>query len=131
MVWILIRTNVLSVLIWVEYICKSYQQTTNIAASKERVKQKLQYCNFGIFRENFILAYSVKTHICNVENSQKGRDLPISVNDRVISPIREDFIFTKLNFVYAKFRENKTLAKIFEFTVIVLISGEIVSCVNI
>ena len=34
----------------------------------------------------------------------------MSVNDRVISPFREDFIF-------AKFRENKTIAKIPELTV--------------
>ena len=33
----------------------------------------------------------------------------ILVNDRVISPIREDFIFTKLR----KFRENKTFAKLY------------------
>ena len=51
---------------------------------------------------------SVKTHICEVKNSQQGRDLHISVKDRVISPIREDFIFA-----YAKFHKNKTLAKIF------------------
>ena len=36
--------------------------------------------------------------------------LPISINDRVILPFREDFIITK-------FRENKVLAKISEFTV--------------
>ena len=37
----------------------------------------------------------------------------------MISPFRKDFIFTKLRlFEAAKFRENKTLAKISEFTVI-------------
>ena len=36
--------------------------------------------------------------------------LPISINDWVILPIREGFIITK-------FRENKVLAKISEFTV--------------
>ena len=41
-------------------------------------------------------------HICNIKNSRQGHDLPISENDREISPICE---------------ENKTLAKIFEFTV--------------
>ena len=39
----------------------------------------------------------------------------ISVNDRVISPFRE--VFISRNFAYVKFRENKTLAKISEFTV--------------
>ena len=42
-------------------------------------------------------------------------DLPISVNDRVISAFRE-ILFSR-NFAYAKFRENKTVAKIFQFTV--------------
>ena len=54
------------------------------------------YCKFGNFRENFTFANSVKTHICAVKNSRQGRDLPISVNERVISPIHEGFIFTKL-----------------------------------
>ena len=44
---------------------------------------------------------------------RQKHDLPISVNVRVISPFHEGFIFTKL----AKFRENKILAKISEFTV--------------
>ena len=35
-----IRTDVLSVLIWVQTICKGYQQTTKVAADKERVKLK-------------------------------------------------------------------------------------------
>ena len=37
-VWIQIRTDTLSVLIWVQTVCKGYQQTTNVAASEERVK---------------------------------------------------------------------------------------------
>ena len=40
-------------------------------------------------------------------------DLPISVIDRVISPLSEDFIFAKLRIC-----ENKTFAKITEFTVV-------------
>ena len=46
-------------------------------------------------------------HIFSTLKSRQGRDLPISV----ISPIREDFIFTKL-------RDDKTLAKISECTVL-------------
>ena len=38
--------------------------------------------------------------------------VPILVNDRVISPFREDFIFLKLRIAYAKFRENKTLENV-------------------
>ena len=37
MVWIQIRTEVLLVLIWVQTVCKGYQQTTKVAANKERV----------------------------------------------------------------------------------------------
>ena len=31
MVWIQIRTDVLSVLIWIQTVCKCYQLTTNVA----------------------------------------------------------------------------------------------------
>ena len=46
----------------------------------------------------------------DIKKSRVWYDLPISVNDRVISPFCEGFIFTKF--------ENKTLAKISEFTVL-------------
>ena len=39
-VWIQIRRDVLSGLIWVQTICKGYQQTTKVATIGERVKQK-------------------------------------------------------------------------------------------
>ena len=39
MVWIQIRTDVQSVLIWVQTVCKGYQLTTRVAASKEELKQ--------------------------------------------------------------------------------------------
>ena len=39
MVWIQIRTVILSVLIWVQNVCKGYQQTTKFPASKERVNE--------------------------------------------------------------------------------------------
>ena len=39
MVWIRIRSHVLSVLIWFETVCKGNQQTTKVAASMEQVKQ--------------------------------------------------------------------------------------------
>ena len=54
------------------------------------------YCKSGNFRENFIFTNSVKRHICDAKNSRLGHDLPVSVNDRVISPFLEDLIFTKL-----------------------------------
>ena len=57
----------------------------------------------------------MKRHISDVKNSRLRQDLPISINDRVILPIRECF-FSR-NFAYEKFLENKVLAKIPEFTV--------------
>ena len=45
-----------------------------------------KYCKFG---DNFIFANYVKRHICAVKNSQLGHDLPLSGNDRVISPFRK------------------------------------------
>ena len=39
--WIQVRTDVLLVLIWVQTVCKGYQQTTKVAASKERVQIQL------------------------------------------------------------------------------------------
>ena len=55
------------------------------------------YCKFRNFPENFIFANSAKRHICHVENSRIGHDLPTSVNDRVISAFCEGLIFTKLH----------------------------------
>ena len=55
------------------------------------------YCKFGNFRETLILAIHVKSRILDVKNSRLGCDLPISVDDRVILPFREGFIFTKLH----------------------------------
>ena len=43
MVWIQIRTDVPSFLIWVQTVCKGYQQTTKVAASKDRIKG-IFYC---------------------------------------------------------------------------------------
>ena len=88
-----------------------YHLYSNINTYFELVKH-FSYCKFRDFGENFIFVNSVKRHICEVKNTQLRHDLPASVNDRVILPFREGYIFT-----YAKFHEIKTLAKIFEFTV--------------
>ena len=42
-IWIQIRTDILSVLIWVQTVTKGHQQTTNVAASKERVNVILSF----------------------------------------------------------------------------------------
>ena len=64
----------------------------------------VQYCKF----ENFAIILFSLIDILATLNIREY-DLPISVNNRVISPFHKGFI--------AKFRENKTLAKISEFTV--------------
>ena len=51
-----------------------------------------KYCKLGIFCENFIFANSVKRHICNDKILRLRHDLPISVNDRVISPFGRGFL---------------------------------------
>ena len=53
-------------------------------------------CKFGNFRDNVIFVKSSKRHIRNVKNLGLVHALPISVNVRVISPLRKGFIFTKL-----------------------------------
>ena len=78
---------------------------------------KSRLCKFGNFRGKFIFANSIKMKICDVNSSRLGHDLSISVNDRVISPIREGIILTKLR-IFICFRKSKTLAKISEFTVL-------------
>ena len=54
------------------------------------------YCKFENFHENFIFANSIKIYISQAKNSRLGHDLLTSVNDRVISPFPEGFIFSKL-----------------------------------
>ena len=54
------------------------------------------YFRFGNFRENFVLANSIKRLTSDVKNLRLRQDLPISINVRVILPFREGFIFTKL-----------------------------------
>ena len=69
-----------------------------ISAGNLRMKtlMKYVYCKSGNFCENFNFTNSVKRHICDAKNPRLAHDLHISVIDRVISPFREDFIFTKL-----------------------------------
>ena len=71
------------------YVTPSNEKNNNIISGSTVFMQLCQYTeNFGKFLHNFIFPKSVKTHNCDIENSRLGRDLPISVNDRVISPIK-------------------------------------------
>ena len=42
------QSDILSVLIWVQTVCKGYQQTIKVAASKERVKEDKMKANVYI-----------------------------------------------------------------------------------
>ena len=53
--------------------------------------------NSEIFARILFSRIALKRHICDVNNSCLGQDLPISVNDRVISPFHEGLILTKIN----------------------------------
>ena len=50
-----------------------------------------------------MFANSVKRDICDVKNSRLGYDLPRSINDRMISTFRKDFILRKIK-LSRKFR---------------------------
>ena len=75
----------------------------------------LIWSSIGNIRKNFIFSKNIKRHISDVENSPLRQDLHIYINDRVILPFREGFIFTKLRM--CEVPKNKVLAKISEFTV--------------
>ena len=68
--------------------------------------------NSEIFARILFFANRVKRHISTYKNLRLRHDLPISENNRVITPFRSNFIFT-----YTKFSEYKTLVKISELTV--------------
>ena len=73
---------------------------------------KVAYCKLGNFRGNFVFANSVKRRFREV----KIRDLGMISKWPSDFAIRRGFFFHETS--HAKFRENKTLAKISEFTVI-------------
>ena len=74
------------------------------------VVNKLYTVNSEILARILFFANNVKRHICHGKNSRVWHDLPTSVKDK-------EFFTISRNSSYAKFRENKTLAKIFEFIV--------------
>ena len=42
-VWIQIRTDIMSILIWVQTVCNCYQQTTKVGTSKSRVNEQTRW----------------------------------------------------------------------------------------
>ena len=81
---------------------KTDTRQTNRQADMEKIRDgeegevEIIYCRFGNFRENFIFANNIKRHMSDVKNSRLRQDLPTSLNERVILPFREGFIFTQL-----------------------------------
>ena len=62
--WIQIRTDILSVLIWIQTVCKCYQQTTKVTARKKRVKKF--YTIFVIISARCIIFFSILYHLLNL-----------------------------------------------------------------
>ena len=58
-VWIQIRTDILSVLIWVQTVCQGYQHMTKVTASKKGGNDALQAINerTNLFRVCNILVF--------------------------------------------------------------------------
>ena len=48
-VWIQITTDILSALIWVQFVCKYYQQTTKAVVSRQRVEHFHSKSSFAKF----------------------------------------------------------------------------------
>ena len=57
-VWTQIRPDVLSGLIWFQTVCTSYQQTTKVAISGERVKVLLR----GVWGRGLVLHFFILSH---------------------------------------------------------------------
>ena len=60
-------------------------------------KNRRKTVNSEVFTRIIFSIIVLKRHICYIKNSQLGHYLPISVKDTVISPFREDFIFTNFS----------------------------------
>ena len=94
----------------------SYEYLYLLEESIFHPTQIIKYCKFGSFREIFLCDYLLKDLFAMLKICDKGMIYLHQLTTRVIHPFREGFIFAK-TFASAKFHENKTLAKIFEFTV--------------
>ena len=98
---------------------KPQQSTEQLDTGLFIRKRYIFIVNSENFRENFIFVDSIKRHICDFKHSQLEHDLPILVNVRIFLLFRE--VSFSRNFAYAKFSENKNLAKISNLTVFIKI----------
>ena len=76
----------------------------------------MSYCKFGYFRENFISRVALKLIFATLKIRDNG---VIYLYQKTTAWFRHFVmnLFSR-NFAYAKFRENLTLAKISELTVL-------------
>ena len=74
--------------------------------------------------ENFVrILFSrncIKRHISDVKNLRLRQDLPISINDRVILPFREGFIFMKLRICICEVSRKFSLRENFRIYIILI-----------
>ena len=109
-----------------DYICGDFiliSPSANICCGAHRNLQQIQLVLLiRKFSREFYVGESNKRHISDVRHSQLGHDIHISVNDRVILPFCEGFIFANLRI--CEVSQTKALAKISEFTVYIIFLGE-------
>ena len=67
-------------------------RTAPITPDKRKILD-VDHVKFKTFRENFIFAYIVIRHICDVRNWRLWHDLPTSVNGSVIFAISRGVYF--------------------------------------
>ena len=72
---------------------------TNVVNGREKVNPFMPYyvtVNLEIFTRILFSRIALKTHIFDIRILEKGMIYLSSVNDRVVSPIHEGFIFGKI-----------------------------------
>ena len=77
-IWTQIRTDKMSVLIWVQTICISYQQTTKVSTGKERVKEVLVYTFDSVF------SFSSSASSSSIPRSRSSSNAMISCKLRIV-----------------------------------------------
>ena len=56
-------------MVWIQTVCKGYQQRTKVAASKERVKGNLKFATDGIFKFCGYIKANIKDSVLKCNNS--------------------------------------------------------------
>ena len=71
-VWIQIRTDILSVLIWIQTVWKGYKQLTKVIASKERVRGKSKSYMYVHMQKAYVFHLSNVSLLNRSDSSNKN-----------------------------------------------------------